>query len=144
MTGGRDLLARAEDLIVHRPPALLVAGPRSLTPDGGSVVVAPHAGLDGLQLIEVAAQSLAVLMGCRLSGGGAAAGERAAGMLVGLKDVVVRRDARPGEEVLVEAVRDCVLGEFRLYRVTVRGDGGEPLLTGEQKIFSRQRTEDGT
>lgn len=125
----------ASELTAHRPPALLVERPlQAEAGSGGRVAVAAHDGLDALQLCEAAAQSLAVLLGLELRRAAAGAGP-ATGMLVGLKDIEVRRPAQPGEAVEVEARLAHQLGPARLYQVELRGHQGEILLQGEVKTF---------
>ncbi len=127
----------AEQLTTHQAPALLVAGISQFHGQGGRVRLKDHAGLDALQLIEAAAQALAVLMGARLrvqAGAGAGADRRAAGLLVGAKGFAIGRAARPGERIEIAAEAVAELGPLQLYRLRILADGGHEIGAGELKV----------
>ena len=124
----------AEQLTAHQPPALLVERALAISGNDGRVRLKPHQGLDCLQLLEACAQAMAVLMGCRLRGGGSG-GERASGMLVGAKTMRLVRPARAGEVVEIEARQTAELGPLQLYEVRALAmPAGEELITGELKV----------
>jgi predicted hotdog family 3-hydroxylacyl-ACP dehydratase len=122
----------AEQLTAHQPPALLVERVVSAQGTDGRVRLKPHDGLEPLQLIESCAQALAVLMGLRMRAEGT--GAAASGMLVGAKNFIVTRRARPGEPVEIEAKQSHELGPFQLYAVRALAmPAGEELAAGELK-----------
>ncbi len=126
-----DVLALpAEQLTAHQPPALLVERALASAGADGRVRLKPHAGLDALQLVEGMAQALAVLMGVRMRrelGAGSASG-----MLVGAKDIVVARAARPGEIVEVAATMTHELGPLQLWAVRALV-GDDEIARGDLK-----------
>lgn len=123
----------AEQLTAHQPPALLVERALAISGNDGRVRLKPHQGLDCLQLLEACAQAMAVLMGLRMRGVGAA--ERASGMLVGAKAMRLARPARAGEVVEIEARQTAELGPLQLYDVrAVAMPTGEELISGELKV----------
>lgn len=124
-----------DTLTSHQSPALLVAALIGVEADGaaGQTTLLNPDGLDLLQMLEGGAQSVAVIMGQALRAQG---GPAASGMLVGSKDVVLRRPARPGESVQVSATLAHALEPFRLYSITVTGAESEVLLTAELKTMS--------
>lgn len=122
-------------LTSHQAPALLVAALTRAEAGGaaGQTRLLNPDGLDLLQMLEGGAQSVAVIMGQALRTQG---GPAASGMLVGSKEVVLRRPARPGELVQVNATLAHALEPFRLYSITVTGAESEVLLTAEIKTMA--------
>lgn len=118
-------------LTAHQPPALLVAQVAQLSATGGVVLLEPHAGLEPLQLLEAAAQAIAVLRGAAARG--QPGGRPTAGMLVALRDCVVHRAAQPHEPVQVQTERLQDLGALSLHRVRVQV-GETVLLEGELTV----------
>jgi len=122
-------------LTSHQPPALLVAELIRAEANGaaGQTTLLNPDGLDLLQMLEGGAQSVAVILGQALRD---LDGPAASGMLVGSKDVVLHRPARPGECVQVSATLAHTLEPFRLYEITVTSGDGDLLLTAELKTMS--------
>ena len=129
------MIPHPRELTSHQQPALLVDELESAHADGASGTTRLRPGTwDLLQLTEGCAQSIAVVMGFVSRQAGS--GERARGMLVGVKDACLLADAPSAERIAVRITRLLELAPFAIYQTEARAEDGTLVMRAELKIMA--------